>query len=115
MVPLYDRAGSVAGWLGDGGRIIDRSGRSSYWIIRDGYIYDYHGRHRGWWANGHWRGRDGGVVVWTRGATNLGVLPPLPQLPPSPPLPELEPLRPPPSLPPLRPLNAMSWSRDTFD
>jgi hypothetical protein len=57
------------------------------------------------------RGGDGGVVVWLSGARGLGVIPPLPSLPPLPPLPSLEPLRPLPSLPPLRPINTLGWSK----
>lgn len=112
MLPLYDYTGSVVGWLGDSGRILNRSGQSAFWIAETGDIYDYRGEHHGWWDNGHWRGHDGGVVLWTQEARNLGVMPPIPRLPPLPPLPSLEPLRPLPSLPPLRPLDAMAWSRD---
>jgi hypothetical protein len=114
MNPLYDHTGSVVGWLGSGGRVMDLAGGSAFWIADPGHVYDYDGQHRGWWNDGHWRGHDGGVVVWIRGARNLGVMPPLPQLPPLPPLPSLEPLRPIPSIPPLRPLNAMAWSRDRW-
>ena len=114
MNPLYDHTGSVVGWLSNAGRVMDLRGRGLFWITGTGLIYDYHGHHRGWWNDGHWRGRDGGVVVWTRGARNLGVMPPLPRVPPVPPVPSVEQIRPIPAIPPLRPLNAMAWSQDRW-
>lgn len=112
MKALYDRNGKVVFWLASNKMVVARDGSPAYWIAENGSVYDYKGQHRGWWDGDHWRGTDGGVVTWLRGARNLGVLPPLPQLPPLPPLPALEPLRPLPQLAPLRPLKAMLWSSD---
>lgn len=59
------------------------------------------------------RGHDGGVVAWCKEAEGLGVIPPVPSIPPIPPIPSIEPIRPISSIPPVRPINKKAWSSDT--
>ncbi|WP_437348220.1 4-fold beta flower protein [Qipengyuania flava] len=110
---LFDRNGQPVFFHLDNGRIIGLAGQSVAWL-KGPNVYDYQGSHRGWWEGDHVRGRDGGVVAWMRDA-NLGLMKPLPSLPPLAPLPSLEPLRPLPQLPPLRPLRRPIWSVYSLD
>jgi 4-fold beta-flower domain-containing protein len=112
MIALYDRRGKVSAFLAANGRIVSRTGESVAWI-QNGSVYDYHGQHLGWWENNHMRGSDGGIVVWLQGATGLGVVSPVPSVPPVPPVPSVEPVRPVPSAAPVRPVNKLSWSYNT--
>jgi hypothetical protein len=106
--PLFDSVGRAVAFLRDDARVISLTGQHVAWI-RGQHIYDYQGRHRGWWYGDHARGPDGGVMVWLRNA-RLGIVRPIPQIPPIPPIPAIPPLRPLPSLPPLKPLKRMGWS-----
>jgi hypothetical protein len=110
MDALYDRFGKVIGWTDQNGRIMNLQGRDWFWQDDAGNVYDYAGQHHGWWKNGHWRGSDGGVLAWQPGATRLGVIPPVPSIPPIPPIPSIEQIRPIPSIPPIRPIDTMGWS-----
>jgi hypothetical protein len=110
MDALYDRSGQVIGWTDQHGRIMTLQGQDWLWRDHNGNVYDYRGNHRGWWKNKHWRGPDGGVVAWQPGATNLGVIPPIPAISQIPPIPSLEQIRPTPSIPPIPPIDKMGWS-----
>lgn len=112
-VALYDHRGQVLGWLVQNGRIINRQGRSSYWLLGNN-VYDYRGAHRGWFQNGHWRGRDGGVMAFTGDASGTGVVLPVRSVTPVMPVQAVEPVRPVASVAPVRPGNQLSWSRDSF-
>jgi len=108
MRPLYDRDGRVAAFL-RGDRIVSIRGDSVGWIS-DGRVYDYAGQHLGWWDTTHMRGPDGGVVVWLKGAENLGIMLPIPLVSPMSPADSLEPVRPTPSSTPPRPPDKGQWS-----
>ena len=114
MTPLYNKHGRVVAFLGLNNRVIGLNGESKAWINSNGNIHDYRGRHIGWWDGDHMRGHDGGVALWLRGAHNLGVVPPVPSVPPVPPVSSVEPVRPVASVPPIRPVRMLGWSSETF-
>ncbi len=113
MTALYGKKGQAVAFLADEGRIISLKGKSLAWISGRN-VYNYTGDHIGWWADGHLRGPDGGVLAWHKCSTNLGVTPPYPATTPNPPIPSTEPVRPTPSTPPFKPTNKSAWSDYTF-
>lgn len=114
MTPLYNKHGKVIAFLGRNNRIVGLRGESKAWINSNGSIHDYRGKHIGWWKDDHMRGRDGGVAAWVKGARALGVIPPIPSIPPIAPISSIEPIRPIASIPPIKPINKLSWSSDNF-
>lgn len=108
--PLFDSRRQPRYFRSRNNRIIGLDGSSVSWVDDSGNVYDYQGNHKGWFSGGYIRGHDGGVITWQRSTQGLGVIPPIPEIPPIPPIPKVEPIRPIPSIPPIKPIPKLGWS-----
>lgn len=115
LQPLFDARGKTAYFLEKNGRMINPYGESVAWMDKNGNVYNYEGQHQGWFKGGHIRGHDGGVMLYQPGAYDLGVIRPIPEIPPIPPIPHIEPIRPIPSIPPIEPIPSFGWSEDGLE
>ncbi len=113
--PLFGQQGYSDYFIYGNDRIVRPNGSSLAWIDKQGNVYGYDGNHLGWYENGCIRGHDGGVMAWQRNAKNLGVIPPIPQIPPILSIPKIEPIRPIPSIPPIKPIPKLDWSHYGLD
>jgi hypothetical protein len=114
MTPLYDSRGYTTGFLAPRGYIVSRTGRFLARITRGGTVHNTRGQHIGWWRDGYIRGRDGGVLGWTRAARAMPVTPPLVGDPPLAPGLGLTPTPAINDTPPLMPSGRFAWSRHRF-
>lgn len=113
--PLFGQQGYSDYFIYGNDRIVRPNGSSLAWIDKQGNVYGYDGNHLGWYENGCIRGHDGGVMAWQRNAKNLGVIPPIPQIPPILSIPKIEPIRPIHSIPPIKPIPKLDWSHYGLD
>jgi hypothetical protein len=110
MKPLFNSEGEVVAWQHEDGRLMDRHGGNAFWTDEEGNVFDFDNKYRGVWQDGHWRGLDGGVVVFREDANIPGLELPLTEPAPPDPMPEPEPQRHPDAWPGDRPVFAPEWS-----
>ncbi len=113
MIPLYDRRGRAVGFQ-HGPWLLNPQGAPVAVAEKSGVVRNSRGACIGWWRNGHLRGLDGGVMLFVRGARNVGVMLPIASEPPR--LPTfIEPVTPWITKPaPERPSDMLGWSRTVF-
>jgi hypothetical protein len=110
MEALYNQRGQTYAWLHAGGNIYSLEGVAVAFVDGDG-VHDLEGLHIGWWADGHMRDSMGEVCLFTRDATNTGVVKPVQELHQQRPLKLTTLLRPLKWPRPAKPPNLWSWSR----
>jgi hypothetical protein len=98
MNPIFNREGSVVGWL-EGDAVIDRDGRRRAFVSNDG-LYDNESHYLGRTHNGFFWDQNGKAIAFIEGAKG-GPL--LPRIKPIPSEPVIEPSEALPSLPPETP------------
>jgi hypothetical protein len=107
---LYDSQGELVAWQ-DGNQLRNQDGDALFWIDSKGNVFDYEADYKGIWEHHHWRGLDGGVVVFREDASETGVTLPYLAGPPSPePMAVPEPMLRPGATPGKRPLRRSEWS-----
>ncbi len=106
MEPIYDRGGSVVGWIHEG-RILDTSNEYRGFLRGDS-VYSMEGSYLGRYRQGFFRDQSGDAVAFTPGASG-GPLQPLRRLAPLAPLVPLAPLNPLPPIAPLAPIDTLRW------
>lgn len=111
MEPLYNQKGATYAWLHVNGNVYSLEGVALAFVEEEG-VYDWEGHHIGWWADGHMRDAMGAVCLFTRDATNTGVVKPVNELHQQRPLnltaPPMRPLRWP---RPAKPPSLWTWSQ----
>lgn len=109
MKPLYDRHGSVVGWIRQG-RILDRDNRYRAFLRGDA-VYSMSGQYLGRFRRGFFRDKSGGAVAFIRGASG-GPMTPIPSVPPIPAIPPIPPINPIPSVPPVASMDSLRWGEE---
>lgn len=101
MRPVFDKSGSVVGWVND--NVIFDMNSDPCAFINDEAVFSYQGKHLGWLNRGFFRDQSGDAVGFVENATGQPLLPTT-AIPPIPAIPSMPPL------PPMPPLPSPNWS-----
>ncbi|MFO0619409.1 MAG: hypothetical protein U0414_42865 [Polyangiaceae bacterium] len=114
MDPIFDRRGSVVGWL-TGDHIVG-STNSYVAYLRGEIVQSMSGRHLGSFSKGFFRDHQGGAVAFVRGATGGPITPIVSSFTPMPPVPPIRPSAPIGIAPvAITPIGSLSWGQEWAD